>query len=94
MTGRPSSALVAILTFMLSVPLPSGADVVLDWNALMIDAIRGDNTGPTTSTRNLAIMHTAMYDSVNSVLRTHQPYLSELDSPLGTSVEDADFRRC
>ena len=89
MTRRPSLPLLAILTFMLAAPLPSGADVVLDWNALMIDAIRGDNTGPTLSTRNLAIMHTAIYDSVNSVLRTHQPYLSELDSPLETSPEAA-----
>jgi membrane-associated phospholipid phosphatase len=74
---------------MLLAPLPSGADVVLDWNALMIDAIRGDNTAPTLSTRNLAIMHTAIYDSVNSVLRTHQPYLSELDTPEETSPEAA-----
>lgn len=89
MTRRQSLAQLAILTFMLAAPLPSSADVVLDWNALMIDAIRLDNTGPTLSTRNLAIMHTAIYDSVNSVLRTHQPYLSELDSPLETSVEAA-----
>jgi hypothetical protein len=36
------------------------ADVVLDWNALMLDAIRVDNTGPTLSSRNLAILHTAV----------------------------------
>jgi len=89
MTRRPSLARLTILIVILSAPLPSGADVVLDWNALMIDAIRGDNTGPTLSTRNLAIMHTAIYDSVNSVLRTHQPYLSDLDSPSDTSVEAA-----
>lgn len=89
MTKRPSLLGLAMLTFMLSASLTSRADVVLDWNALMIDAIRGDNTGPTTSTRNLAIMHTAIYDSVNSVLGTHQPYLLELDPPLETSPEAA-----
>ncbi len=89
MTKCLSLPQLAILAFMLSTPQPSGADVVLEWNALMIDAIRVDNTAPTLSTRNLAIMHTAIYDSVNSVLRTHQPYLSELDTPLDTSPEAA-----
>ncbi len=65
------------------------ADAILDWNALMIDAIRVDNSGPTLSSRNLAILHTAMYDAVNSVLRTHQPYRWQLSSPPGTSPEAA-----
>src|SRR4051794_5803913 len=35
------------------------SDPVLDWNALMIEAIRADSTAPTLSTRNLAILHTS-----------------------------------
>jgi hypothetical protein len=50
------------------------ANVVLDWNAVMMSAIRLDNTGPTLSTRNLAILHLAIYDAVNAIERTHQPY--------------------
>lgn len=65
------------------------ADVVLDWNALMLDAIRVDNTGPTLSSRNLAILHTAVYDAVNSVLRTHQPYRFLEDVEPRTSPEAA-----
>src|SRR5215813_11612427 len=65
------------------------ADVVLDWNDLALDCIRNDNTGPTASTRNLAILHTAIYDAVNSVLRTHQPYLLQLSAPSNTSPEAA-----
>ena len=89
MTKRLSLPRLAILAFILAAPSPSGADVVLDWNALMIDAIRDQNTGPTLSTRNLAIMQTAIFDSVNSVLRTHQPYLAELEAPSETSPEAA-----
>lgn len=63
------------------------ADVVLDWNALMLDAIRTDNSGPTLSSRNLAILHVAIYDAVNSVLRTHQPYRFQLDAPPGAAAE-------
>ncbi|MDG2170463.1 MAG: hypothetical protein P8L44_21350 [Opitutales bacterium] len=59
---RPLFPRLVILTCMLLAHLLLSADVVLGWNALMIDAIRVDNTGPTVSTRNLAIMHTAIYD--------------------------------
>lgn len=65
------------------------ANVVLDWNAVMMSAVRLDNTGPTLSTRNLAILHLAMYDAVNAVTGTHQAYLSRPASPPGTSVEAA-----
>ena len=69
--------------------LAAESNVVLDWNALMLDAIRLDDTGPTLGSRNLAILHAAIYDAVNSVERTHQPYRLELDAPLGTSAAAA-----
>jgi membrane-associated phospholipid phosphatase len=55
----------------------------------MIDAIRVDNSGPTVSTRNLAILHTAIYDAVNSVVRSHQSYRSLPTLPGETSAEAA-----
>jgi hypothetical protein len=54
---------------------------VLAWNALMLDAIRDQNTGPTRSTRNLSILHTAIFDAVNSIDRGHQPYLVWTNAP-------------
>jgi len=65
------------------------ADPVLEWNALALDCIRVDNSSPTLSTRNLALLHTAVYDAVNSITRTHQPYGFQLDAPPGASVEAA-----
>ena len=65
------------------------ANVVLDWNAVIMGAIRLDNTGPTLSSRNLALLHLAMYDAVQSVVRTHQPYAVRWDAPAGTSAEAA-----
>lgn len=65
------------------------ADVVLEWNALMLAAVRTDNSGPTLSSRNLAVLHSAIYDSVNSVLRTHQPYAFQLEAAPGASAEAA-----
>src|SRR6266508_4866290 len=84
-----SLVLIAPVLFSLILIPLSHADVVLEWNALVIDAIRTDNSGPTLSSRNLAILHTAIYDAVNSVLRTHQPYKFQVDAPLGTSAEAA-----
>src|SRR5688500_12538965 len=65
------------------------ADVILDWNALALDCIRVDNTAPTISTRNLAILNTAIYDAANSITRTHQPYLVQLTAPTDCSAEAA-----
>jgi PAP2 superfamily len=55
----------------------------------MIAAIRTDNSGPTLSSRNLAVLHTAIYDAVNSVLRTHQCYKFLEEAPAGSSAEAA-----
>ena len=73
----------------LALTLNSRADVILEWNALMLDCIRVDTTSPTVSTRNLAILHTAIYDAVNSITRTHQPYRFQLNAPANTSTEAA-----
>lgn len=78
-----------LVAFWLVWPVNSPADVVLEWNALMLDCIRVDNTAPTISSRNLAILSTAMYDAVNSVHRTHQPYRFLLATPPETSAEAA-----
>lgn len=65
------------------------ADVVTDWNALMLDCIRQDTTAPPISARNLAILNTAIHDAVNSFSRTHQPYRFDLSAPAGSSSEAA-----
>jgi hypothetical protein len=65
------------------------ANVVLDWNAVMMAGIRLDNTGPTLSTRNLAILHLAVYDAVTTIARTHQPYQVQAVPAPGSSLEAA-----
>lgn len=78
---RAVPAKVFLLFLLLAAAPPARADAVLDWDELMLDAIRADNTAPTISTRNLAILHVAIYDAVNSILRTHQPYMLLADPP-------------
>ena len=78
-----------MVTVVLLITVSARANVVLDWNAVMMAAIRLDTTGPTLSTRNLAILHLAINDAVNSVARTHQPYAFQVEPAPGTSIEAA-----
>ncbi|MGZ8940642.1 MAG: hypothetical protein ACXW32_15670, partial [Limisphaerales bacterium] len=81
---RSSSAHCLVLLVLLLLNLPASANPVLDWTELMIDAIRVDNSGPTLSSRNLAILHTSVFDAVNSVTPNYQPYFFQAvpQSPL------------
>jgi hypothetical protein len=65
------------------------ANPVLEWNELMLAAIRADNSGPTLSTRNLAILHCAMYDAVNAIEQTGQPYQFQVSVASVASPEAA-----
>ncbi len=49
-------------------------DVVIQWNEILLDAIRTDRTSPPQAARDLAIMHTAIFDAVNSIDRHYTPY--------------------
>jgi len=64
---------------------PLHANAVLEWNALMMQAIRASNTAPTLSTRNLAILHLAFYDAIAALDGTHQPYRLQPPAPAGAS---------
>jgi membrane-associated phospholipid phosphatase len=52
----------------------SRADVVTDWNSAALDAIRAGRTAPPVAARALAILHVAIYDAVNGITETHEPY--------------------
>jgi hypothetical protein len=62
---------------------PAGVDVVLEWNQVLIDALRADRTlpGPGFSSRAAAIMHAAVYDAINCVDGRYQSYLVEHKMP-------------
>ncbi len=64
-------------------------DVVTDWNDISLAAIRTDKTNPPKATRHLAMVHTAIYDAVNSIDRSHRPYHILQSVPAGTSMEAA-----
>ncbi len=71
------------------VPAPGSTDVVLAWNEATLLAIKTENTPPPQATRNLAMVHGAVYDAINSILRTHTPYLVRESPPNVASPEAA-----
>ena len=66
---------VATIYLASSIAVPARADVVTDWNNAALDAIRAGNTPPPIASRSLAILHASIYDAVNGIARTNEPYL-------------------
>ncbi len=65
------------------------ADPVIEWNELMLDAIRNESTSPPLAARNLAILHSAIHDAVNAVSHTYEPYLVSLTASRESSTDAA-----
>jgi PAP2 superfamily/RTX calcium-binding nonapeptide repeat (4 copies) len=64
-------------------------NAVTDCNAAILDAVRTAGTAPPLASRNMAMVHAAVYDSVNSITKKYSPYRVEIDPPAGTSAEAA-----
>src|SRR4051794_13491282 len=73
-------------------------DVVLQWNALAIEAAKIDHgigapnlqIGPTRVGRVMAIVQGAIFDAVNAIDRSYTPYLvTDVHASRGASIEAA-----
>ena len=64
---------------------------VVQWNQTLLVIVRTPGTQPATihPTRSFAIMHAAIYDAVNAIDGTHQPYLVRLRASHFASQEAA-----
>lgn len=60
---------------------------VIDWNQALLVIVNTPGAQPANiqTTRNFAILHAAIYDAVNSIDRTHEPYLISVRAPRGAS---------
>jgi len=59
----------------------SSFNPVLQWNSILLAIVRTPGAQPATNhaTRSFALMHAAIYDAVNAIAGTHEPYLVRLD---------------
>src|SRR6184192_4529370 len=65
------------------------ADVVTEWNSAALGAIRAGHTPPPIASRSLGILHVSIYDAVNGIARTHEPYLVQSAVSASASREAA-----
>lgn len=90
---------VALLTTTMAAPASAdpAESVVSEWNrhaaaALMNApgaAIPGAGQGPTVAVLHLAMVQGAVYDAVNAIVGSYQPYLAGVDAAPGASQEAA-----
>jgi membrane-associated phospholipid phosphatase len=79
-----------VLVFvLLAAPLPVKADMITDWNETALEAVRETKTATPMVPRALAIMHAAIYDSVNSIYKSYTPYKFQVSGYTGASAEAA-----
>src|SRR5262249_44461280 len=65
------------------------ANVVLEWNQLALHAIGQARVTPMVASRALAITEAAVYDAVNAIDGSSEPYFAEVDASHGASLEAA-----
>ena len=69
----------------------SAVNLVVTWNAALLVIVRTPGAQPKTihPTRSFAIMHAAIYDAVNAIDKTHEPYLIRLRDVSRSASQDA-----
>ena len=65
------------------------ADVVLEWNQVMLDALKADRLLPLYLAREAAIVHAAVYDAVNAIDRSYTPLFAHVKASRGASIQAA-----
>src|SRR4030095_6944953 len=82
-------AFIGVINLGSSIAIPASADVVTDWNNAALDAIRAGTPAPRIASRSLAILHVSIYDAVNGIARTNEPYLVQSAVQASASREAA-----
>jgi hypothetical protein len=68
---RESNELNNTTAYHMSAP---GTDVILAWNATLLNAFQAVDTAPPIAARNQAIVHAAMFDAINIIERRYQSF--------------------
>jgi len=86
---KTSKLLSCSISTALLIGALADADVLTEWNSVALDAIRTGHTAPPIASRSLAIAHVSIYDAVNGIARTYEPYLVQSAVPASASREAA-----
>jgi hypothetical protein len=85
----PNSTLIfgraAFAAGVIGLAAPSWSNVITDWDARGVAMAAPGSIGQ----REMAILHVAMFDAVNSIERRYRPYLTQIPASSSTSQEAA-----
>jgi hypothetical protein len=84
---RLLTSAITLAAALLCGPSMARADVVLDWNVTMLNALAGQ--GPFATARFAAITELAVFEAVNAITGGYEPYLGTIAAPAGASAEAA-----
>jgi hypothetical protein len=93
-TSRSLPAAIVGAWVAVGVPAAACANVIIDWDEKAVAVVMpGGPAGVTqqvyTAQRTMGMVHTAMFDTVNSIERRYRPYLVQLPTSPTTSKEAA-----
>jgi membrane-associated phospholipid phosphatase len=68
-------------------PKAESGQAVIDWNQVLLSIVNTPGAQPANvqPTRNFAIVHAAIYDAVEAIDRSHEPYLIDVHAPRAAS---------
>lgn len=72
---------IFVATMFVFASIPVEADVVTDWNNALLNAIKIQEIDAAIASRQLAILHAAIFDSINGIKRNAEPYLAKKPRP-------------
>jgi len=82
----------ALAGLVVMTPVPSRADVVTDWNTIMLRTLYTRwiaNHNPPELSRMAAIVQASVYDAVNGIEHRYEPFHVDLEAPHNASPEAA-----
>jgi hypothetical protein len=68
--------------------LPAG-NVVTHWNELLLQSLSSQPAFQPLLTRNMALVHVTMFDAVNAIDRSYEPYAAHVHASHGASLQAA-----
>lgn len=80
---------VCTAALFFTVSIRAGENAVLYWNEQVINATRLSRNPPPIAALHIATFHVAIFDTVNSVTRTHRSWLNREPAPDGIDMEVA-----
>jgi hypothetical protein len=82
-----ASPIATLLAVVIASAPNADADVVLEWNEIMLTTLIGQSPG--NETRLAAITQLAVFEAVNAITREYEPYLGSVHARPGASAEAA-----